>query len=180
MSEFSASDKGFSALMSAFLTLTSHDLIVLQPHKSCPSEQPQTPNPELVIWSLRGNSHLKFCKVPQSHMDWCRSQWSFICQRRGSSRASSADSLIGFLQWVTFVLQKDNQWDWPIWETKETSEMGCGFTEEYLTLYKQINVLLASNRMYQRNDSSRANQGNSLPLFTSKRKCNLREDNNTC
>jgi hypothetical protein len=46
MSEFSASDKGFSALMSAFLTLTSHDLIVLQPHESCPSEQPQTPNPE--------------------------------------------------------------------------------------------------------------------------------------
>jgi hypothetical protein len=47
MSEFSASDKGFSALTSAFLTLTSHDLIVLRPHESCPSEQPQTPNPEL-------------------------------------------------------------------------------------------------------------------------------------
>jgi hypothetical protein len=48
--------------------------------------------------------------------------------------------------------------------------MGCGFTEEYLTLYKQINVLLASNRMYQRNDSTGANQGNSLPLFTSNTK----------
>jgi len=55
-------------------------------------------------------------------------------------------------------------------------------TEEYLTLYKQINVLLASNRMYQRNDSTGANQGNSLPLFTSNTKemppCQRRH--NTC
>ncbi len=48
-------------------------------------------------------------------------------------------------------------------------KIGSCFTEEYLTLYKQINVLLASNRMYQRNDSTRANQGDSL-LFTSNAK----------
>jgi hypothetical protein len=145
----------------------SHDLTVLQPHELC-IRATSNPNPEPFIWTLRAKAirtsaeHLNHTQIDAHHSD---PYW-----RRGSSRASSADSLIGFLQWVTFVLQKDNQWDWPIWETKKTSEMGCSFTEEYLTLYKQINVLLASNRMYQRNDSTGANQGNSLPLFTSNSK----------